>query len=535
MARSLCAGSITTYSLYAPRFLTRLHYTQLQVNGISIAAEVGLYLLVPFFGYLCDRYSPRPLSLLSSVLFGFGYLLAAFVYRAGPPPSDSSPDGHGFPCELMAIAFVAIGAGTSCMYLSGVATCAKNSCKSKHGGLILAFPIAAFGLSGMWQSQIGAHLLQEPSPAGDQAVLDVFRYFLFLGILLMLVGLLGTFGLTIVNEDELIERGWEEAERSGLLESSDMFDAQGEIRHHYGTIENAEDPPTGRPGAEMDDSVHSKQKPDGKDVSLRLKKVWLLNHETRSFLSDGSMWLLAAGFFLVTGPGEAYINNVGTIIETLTPRIWSGPPPAGEISTHVSLIAVTSTVARLFTGFMVDVFTPRSSHSASSRISNNRPSNQMQVSRMVFLLPSAFLLCIGYLTMSILPLLPAADTDPSFLLATSALVGFGYGACFSLVPLLISVVWGVGNFATNWGIVAIMPAPGAALWSVVYSLGYAAAMRKGNGQAGDGDNGKEGESGQCHSSRCFAGWAWGCAGSVALATLLWGFAWRIWKRRGVVV
>jgi hypothetical protein len=42
----------------------------------------------------------------------------------------------------------------------------------------------------------------------------------------------------------------------------------------------------------------------------RRKKNWLLNYETRVFLQDPTMWWLAAGFFLVTGPGESYINNV---------------------------------------------------------------------------------------------------------------------------------------------------------------------------------------------------------------------------------
>ncbi|TKA37730.1 hypothetical protein B0A49_13729, partial [Cryomyces minteri] len=48
----LCGGSITAYSLYGHLFQSRLHYSQLRVNGISIAAELGLYLPVPIFGYL---------------------------------------------------------------------------------------------------------------------------------------------------------------------------------------------------------------------------------------------------------------------------------------------------------------------------------------------------------------------------------------------------------------------------------------------------------------------------------------------------
>src|SRR4051812_49014418 len=116
---SLCAGSITGFSLYGPRFLTDLHYTQYRVNAVSITAELAMYLPVPLFGYLCDRYSPPPLALLAACLFGVGYILAAYTYRAGPPP-DSRTGGDGWPFGMMVLAFVGIGAGTSCMYLSAV-------------------------------------------------------------------------------------------------------------------------------------------------------------------------------------------------------------------------------------------------------------------------------------------------------------------------------------------------------------------------------------------------------------------------------
>ncbi|EDN99540.1 hypothetical protein SS1G_02394 [Sclerotinia sclerotiorum 1980 UF-70] len=68
----LCAGSITAYSLYGHLFQSRLHYTQLQVNIVIIAAELAMYLPVPVFGYLCDRVGPAPLSLGAGIMFGAG-------------------------------------------------------------------------------------------------------------------------------------------------------------------------------------------------------------------------------------------------------------------------------------------------------------------------------------------------------------------------------------------------------------------------------------------------------------------------------
>lgn len=140
---------------------------------------------------------------------------------------------------------------------------------------------------------------------------------------------------------------------------------------------------------------------------------------------------------------------------------------------------------------------------------------------MTFLLPSAFLLALGYLLLCS----PVPLHHPGLSHITTALIGLGYGSSFSLVPIIISVVWGVENFGTNWGIVAMVPAAGAAFWSVVYSRGYQNAM----------DTGSAGPDGQCHGWRCFGFWAVGCTVSVMVAIVVWTVAWRVWRRRGVAV
>lgn len=304
------AGSITAFSLYGPLLLTRLKYSQLQVNAVSIAAEVALYLLAPLFGYLCDRYSPSPLSLFSGAVFGSGYLLAAFTYRSGPPVDAG---GSGWPFWVMVVAFIAIGMGTSCMYLAAVATCAKNFGRGKHKGIMLAVPIAAFGLSGMWQSQVGTYFFSEVLEDGSHGDLDVFRYFVFLAVLLLAIGIIGTFALRIVEEDdEYIDETVEELERSGLLEESDFFRPRSDIRQvaEYGTFSDAFD---GENSTLSDQEREQQRLEKEREEEERRKKNWLLNYETRVYLQDPTMWWLAAGFFLVTGPGESYINNVSNL------------------------------------------------------------------------------------------------------------------------------------------------------------------------------------------------------------------------------
>jgi len=109
----------------------------------------------------------------------------------------------------------------------------------------------------------------------------------------------------------------------------------------------------------------------------------------------------------------------------------------------------------------------------------------------------------------------------------SAAIGSGYGAVFSLVPIIISVVWGVENFGTNWGIVAVVPAAGAAVWSAVYASVYEAGVVQGD----DGE-------GRCYGTRCYVSTFWAMTVAVWVACGLWTWAWRGaggWVKRGIAV
>jgi MFS family permease len=524
----LCAGSITAFSLYGHLFQSKLHYTQVQVNVVSIGAELGLYLLVPVFGYLCDRLGPGVPSGLAGVLFGSGYLLAAYAYRSGPPPSAG---GHGWPFGVMVLAFALVGMGTSCMYLAAVTTCAKNFGRGNAKGVALAVPIAAFGLSGMWQSQVGSRLLYVTNPDGSRGDVDVFRFFLFLGILLLCVGSIGFFALRIMDEEEMIDEAVDELERSGLLQRDEFF-TQAAVHHGYGTMETQD----------LSDSTFDFLQSEAERLKAKAeeearKKTWLLNEETRRYIMDPTMWWLAGGFFLVTGPGEAFINNLGTIIETLTPaHVATNTSPA----THVSIVAITSTLARLITGTLSDLLAPVAlphqhrigpesvANSLTSLPPLERP-RRFTVSRITFLLIFAFILSLGQLLLAS----GWVQNHASRFAAVSALIGAGYGAVFSLTPIVVSVVWGVENFGTNWGILAMTPAAGATLWGAIYATVYQKAA-----DAGGAGVERDPEDVLCHGKACYASTFWAMTISVWIAMGLWVWAWRGpggWKRRGVAV
>lgn len=501
---------------------------------------------MPVFGIIVDRYGPALPSLFSACAFGFGYFLAAFAYRSGPPPDAR---GQGWPFWSMIVAFVGIGVGTSAMYISAVTTCAKNFGRGKYKGIALAIPIAAFGLSGMWQSQVGSNLLYEKNPDGSKGDVDVFRYFVFLGSLLLATGILGALTLRIVDEEELVNEQIEEMERSGLLEDSPFF-SQSAHPEDYGTMS------AGSSVADMADmeasgtlSMKRRRSEDAR------RKTFLLNASTSYFLSDRTMWLLAAGFFFVTGPGEAFINNLGTIIGTLSdapPPQHPSPTSQTTAATHVSILAITSTLARIVIGTLSDLLAPTAPSKSEQKSSPPSPSLSatslpehdpmayrdtqergpfIQISRMTFLITLVLALSLGFLLLAN----GALQSRASLFWIVSALVGVGYGAAFSLTPIIVSVVWGVEGFGTNWGIITTAPAFGAALWGAIYAVVYQSATSpQVPGTNGDEDSGDV----LCYGTACYAPTFWAMTLSVWFACALWVWAWRGpggWKARGIAV
>ncbi|KAL2016510.1 hypothetical protein VTK56DRAFT_3438 [Thermocarpiscus australiensis] len=530
---ALCAGSVALFSLYGHVLQSRLRYTQFEVNGLASAASVAMYAPVSLLGYLCDRAGPGPLSLLAGVFFGGGYAAAAGAYRAAEAGAEQGWDSGGggagggrwWCYAAMVLAFVAIGVGTCAMYMSAVATCAKNFGRGRHRGLALAVPIAAFGLSGMWLSQVGSRLFRDERTEGE---VDVFRFFVFLAGLLFVVGVVGTFGLRIVDERDLIEEAVEELERSGILDGSAVF-TPGRTESGYGAVVEREDP-----FDEMENAGIPDPTKDHDEEEARLKKQWVLNAETRRFLTDHTMWCFALGFFFMIGPGEAFINNMGTVIKTLYPPTlhYDGTPTTA--ATHVSIVAITSTASRLLTGTLTDLLAPSppTRHIQITSTARHSEGRRFSVSRVSFLLLFAVVLSLGLAGLAS----GLMQNHGERFWIVSGLIGAGYGAVFSLTPIIITVIWGVENFATNWGIVAMFPALGATVWGLVYSAVYQAGAKKASSPGGGGAG--DDQDNLCYGAGCYAPAFWAMAGSVWIACGLVLWAWKGrngWSQRAIVV
>lgn len=449
-------------------------------------------------GFLCDRYSPRPVALLSAFSSGGGYILAALAYHHGPPAHG------GWPVWIMVIGFLGVGLGTCTIVLGSVTTCGKNFGKSRYRGLAVASPIAALGLSGVWISQVGGRWLTEPGRGGRAGNVDVYRYFLFLSGLAIGVGLVGAVALQVVNEEELIEEAAaNQMDRSERLEENPLL--------HHSTHDRPVNYRTMSESRSLNPSEHNQQPiPDAS------KKTLVLNNEMRRFLTDPAMWLLAVGFFFISGTGESFINNFGTIISTLYPPSTQ-IPPSNSAATNVSIVAITSTLARLITGFGSDLLAPPTHPSQFDHRAFN-------VSRVAFLVSCAVLSALFQLLLAS----SLVQSHPSLFPLISALAGYSYGTVFTITPIVISVVWGVQNFGTNWGTISMVPAGGATVWGAIYSAVYQLYVDSGAdmGEIGDG---------LCYGYACYGATAWGMLASSLVAIALWVLLWMRFKKGGIIV
>ncbi len=414
----LSAGSLSIFSLYPLEFQGKLAYTQVQVNAVSIAGELGMYLIVPFFGWFCDRRGPRPVSLIAGVLFALGYVIASLAYATHQA------------YYIMMLGFVFVGAATSAMYLSAVTTCAKNHLD--RPGLALSIPITAFGVSSLWQAQVAVKFFSE-----DDGSLNCGNLFFFFALLLGLVGLIGAFGLKVVPTD-------------------------------------------------LSDEVQPLIRDDHS-----VNRLDALERMRRRVLKDRSMRLFAIALFLVAGPAEMFLNNMGSLIHVYPEK--TDPAP------HVSMVAFTSTVARISSGLLADWFATRG------------------FSRMWLLI--AFTALMAFTHFYIASGVWTTDIQSRFYVASSTL-GLGYGAVFTLMPTLVPIVWGAQQFGTVWGALSPVVALGAVIYGTLYAFLYDAAA---------------GQDGLCFGWRCYRVSFLVNGLSVTMGLIVWIILWQVWRLRKIRV
>lgn len=464
LACCACANSICLFSMFSPGFQHSLGYSPVQINTISIASSLGMYLPVPILGYVADKLGPGNLGIVSIIFFTPTYFTAAYISQLSSVAAAAN-------FHLLVVCFACIGTATSALYFSGVLTCAKMMPRSP--GLSISAPVACFGLSSLWQSQILQFYFFDAD--GNIMLPATFRFFAGLYFVAGITSYVGASVIGKVNGNTIAVVEPEpavqtEAQKQPIASQNGNYGATPDEPH-----------PTAEPTIDDDDLLYRR-------------------HENiAQFLTDRTVWIFYFAFILISGPLEMYLNNMGMILSTI-------PVNAPSVTTNVSLFSAFSTISRLLMGVLSD------------SIRNHVSRQIILVLILLFFALINFLMASGVFTVL---------QNGAFFPLSSSGVGFSYGSVYTLVPTIVACTWGVENLGVHWGIFITAPAIGSTGYGYLFAKVYQAASGTIN-MLVDGSNNAAPT--QCLGRNCYDTTFLATGTSVTIAAILvmvvWLFAWK---------
>ncbi|CAG8639394.1 1797_t:CDS:2 [Cetraspora pellucida] len=399
---SCVSGTHYLFSAYSTEIQERLDFSSIQINTIGSACNYGVYLSKPALGYFADHYGARRVCLAASILIFFGFFCLALTYEQILPSSFL----------LCAFYLFCAGVASSGGAVSFLTTIAKNF--SSHRGTAISIPLALLGLSAFIYSQANLYLFE-----------DTFHFLLFVAFTSGLCMFVGSLFLIVVpaphRTSSAIESGNDDSisiERDSVLSRAKGLNTEQTplLNKNIST------------SSSMNVSVDNEP-----DIS-----GWQLFHNKDAI----SLTLILV---FLAGTGLMYINNVGTIIESLyhaSPAHPSHPYSTSILNTplqstlnddikklqsfHVSLLSVCSCLGRILIGPLSDI-----------------AKNYFNLSRICSLIFAGVWLFCG----NLLALLWARNMAQLWIVTTC--IGLGFGILYGVAPTTCSEYFGSKRFGFN--------------------------------------------------------------------------------------
>ncbi|KAG7528448.1 hypothetical protein FFLO_06157 [Filobasidium floriforme] len=447
---ALASGSNYVRSSYAPQLGERLRISSTKLNAIGIAGNIGVYLSGPFWGHLIDLQGPRIPLAAASILSCTGYGFICIMYlHSGPfiAAEDHQNGGGSLSTIGLGLALCSMcmtGCGATAGLMSGLTSVARNF-PPRTRASATSVCIAGYGLS--------AFLFASVFRAACRGSVSAF-----LAVLAVGTGLPMGLGSLTLKRTTLSDRtGIDTSNHYHRIVTSGDTDA-GEGWHidtvRDDRLENA------RPAEDATESILGEDEVSAEvcitetiDVPSA-PRVRSPGAKGMKLLEETDFWLFFVILMLLAGTGLVYINNIGTIVATLTrPTDGVTPFEANNITSkhqalQVSLISISNCIGRLVMGCASDY-----------------TQNTFHLSRRLFLVPIGLSFAVSQVL--------AHDTDAiEGLWKTSLTLGFAYGCIFSLLPMIVLEAFGIMHFAANWGIVSIAPAVGGNLGNLLFGSIY---------------------------------------------------------------
>ncbi|TFK86903.1 MFS general substrate transporter [Polyporus arcularius HHB13444] len=471
-ANAICAGGVYSFPLLAPTLVEHLKLTQPQLTTIVLAGMATQYLFAVVCGVAIDRYGSWSCSLAAAILYSLGFgLFAGEVAHATTETHTTTASFY-----RLVLYFGMIGLATVCSYFSLVFASTKMF--PRYSGTASGTSMAIFGLSPLFLS-----LIASTEFTADQT-LDIPGFYMFMALLAGTVHFGSTF---IFRANRTFELDGGEA-----LAVRSTSDAESSAS----TVEPEEEPLLGGNGdsAPKDPAnvgvVPVEEPRDGSAFDL---------------LKDRYFWVLCLWMSLTVGAAEMVISNLGSIVLSLPSTSSSATANAAQ---QVRLLSFFNTASRLLVGPFADVIAP-----VASRLESGvwGFASKRHTSRVAFMLGTCALLAVT-LAWSNIGVRTQEDIWP-----LSVGTGFAYGSTFTVLPGILSSIWGLKHLARNFGITSYTAFAGTTIFSYLYA--FVAARHVAPSETA------------CIGKECWRSTFWISTATTAIAFCAAFVLWRQWRAR----
>ncbi|KAI0748276.1 MFS general substrate transporter [Daedaleopsis nitida] len=474
-ANAICAGGVYSFPLIAPALVEQLNLTQPQLTTIALAGMAGQYPFAALVGMALDRYGTWSCSLAASILYSLGFgLFAREVAQASSDAQQASTASF----YRLVLYFGMIGLATVSSYFSLVFAATKSF--PRFIGIASGTSMSIFGLSPLFLSLVASSLFTAPG-----ATLDVTSFFTFMAVA---TGTINFVSALIFRANRAFERG---AGETAVAVPSDA-ETRG------ATPSPEEEPLLG--SAEDCDTIPKDP------VSVHIVPVEEPQEgSTLDLFKDPYFWVLSFWVALVVGSAEMVVSNLGSIVLALPS---AGSSTTANVSQQVRLLSFFNTLSRLLVGPLADAIAP-----VASRLDGGvwAFARKRTTSRVVFMLVVSATLAATFAWLVV-----GVRTQEA-IWPLSIGTGIAYGTTFTILPGVLSSIWGLANLGRNFGITSYTAFVGTTFFSYLYA--FVAARHVGPGESA------------CIGTECWRSTFWISAATSVVALGVSFALWRQWRAR----
>ncbi|KAF9483901.1 MFS general substrate transporter [Pholiota conissans] len=418
---SLCAGGMFTFPLMSPTLAAHSKLSQPHLTTIILAGMMSQYPVAVVVGSVTDQYGPSVCTFIGGLLFVTGFGGFSMEVYSTVAANVQHPSQASF--YRMVICFLLIGLGTVFSYCASLFAASKYF--ASHIGLASGAMMAIFALSPLFFSSIATHFFMDSTTG----LLNVVPFNVFLAFVTGLVSAFVSIILRQLPPPVIVEM------------DSDAIASD--------STNEEETTPLLVPDSEVAAAV-AIDKPKYPSTIRELVKTV-------------DFWLFAVYCLFILGASEMVISNIGTISESLPAAPYHSTLASTSSSSaalQVKLLSIANTISRIVVGPLADFVSPIASFLPSGVRTFPR---KHVISRFSFLAGAASLLSLTFIWLAV------GVHNQAQLWALSIGTGLSYSATFTVIPSLLSSLWGLQHLGRNFGFMMYAPFTGTPIFSYIYA------------------------------------------------------------------